>query len=107
MPCPVLSSRIVLPSAVSCAGYCPSTFAVLSSRIVLLPEIKYKKPHSWYKLYCNCGFLSLISGCTLCSALCGADLAAGVSERVDKALSKLPDATFCAAYQAITLDPRP
>eukprot|EP00961_Rhodomonas_salina_P235022 3176493-Rhodomonas_salina.1 len=28
------------------------------------PEIKYKKPHSWYKLYGKCGFLYWISGCS-------------------------------------------
>eukprot|EP00961_Rhodomonas_salina_P238576 3224545-Rhodomonas_salina.2 len=28
------------------------------------PEIKYKKPHSWYRMRRACGFLYLTSGCT-------------------------------------------
>eukprot|EP00961_Rhodomonas_salina_P007989 108197-Rhodomonas_salina.2 len=28
------------------------------------PEIKYKTTHSWYKVYGDCAFVSLISQCT-------------------------------------------
>eukprot|EP00961_Rhodomonas_salina_P272922 3687849-Rhodomonas_salina.1 len=41
-------------------------FLVFDFALYLLhSEIKDKKPRSWYKWYCNCGFLYWISGCTL------------------------------------------
>eukprot|EP00961_Rhodomonas_salina_P303929 3941416-Rhodomonas_salina.2 len=54
--------------------------------IILWPEIKYKKPHSWYKLHRECVFLCLISHCMRCPVLtyderanCPTDIAYGAT----------------------------
>eukprot|EP00961_Rhodomonas_salina_P125206 1687014-Rhodomonas_salina.1 len=79
--CPVLTCRMWCDVGfVAGAGAGGSTRRQHQSRVsgAVHSEIKYKKLHSWYNLYGNCGFLFWISGCRRrkCSAssrMLGAD----------------------------------